>query len=394
MHACPPVNAHEIDHALAALAAGRAVVLVDDTDDAREGSLVFAAEMATPELMASAVRRTFGYIRVALRGTDCDRLKLPLMYSDRDGGSTTGHTVAVDAVAGTTGISATERAHTARLLADPGSGPDDFTRPGHVVPVRTEDGGVLSRLRASESAVDLARLAGLRPAAVLCEIVSECVDGEVAHGDEPAAFAVKYGLALVTVTELAAYRQRVERHVMRMAELPIPVQLSGFRAIVYGSTVDDVERIAFVHGELGAGHEVLVHEHVEHPGGDLLGSAQCACSARLAAAMAEIIAAGSGVVVYHRPHTGHPGSVSNERSGASRPERRCASLQAERNPSASGQILSDLGIRSIRIFHDETTVSDVLAANGPPIVGRIPLPARDSGGQSTALHTPSGAEYR
>lgn len=379
MHTCCPVNEQQTARAISELAAGRAVVLVDDTNPAGEASLVFAAEMATPELMAFAVRRTFGYIRVALSGPDCDRLKLPLMYSDRDGRSTDAHTVTVDAVRGTTGISATERAHTARLLSDPDAGAEDFTRPGHVVPVRTDDGGVLRRQRTGESAVDLARLAGLRPAAVLCEIVSEVLDGDVAHGGEPAAFAAKYELALVTITELVAYRQQIEHHVMRMAELQIPVQLSGFRAVVYGSTADDVERIAFIRGELGSGRDVLVYEHVEHLAMDVFGSVRCVCSARLSAAMADIVAADRGVVIYHRPYAGRGTDTSPEAFARPGPDAQCASLQSIRSPGASAQILSDLGVRSVRVLVDELAPAYELEPGGPEIAGRLPLGRHGTG---------------
>lgn len=390
MHTCCPVDEQRIVHAITKLAAGQAVVLVDDTNPAGEGSLVFAAEMAIPELMTFAVRRTFGYIRVALRGSECDRLKLPLMYPDRDGRSTDSHTVTVDAAQGSTGISATERAHTARLLADPRANAQDFTRPGHVVPIRADDGGVLSRPRTGEAAVDLARLAGLRPAAVLCELVSEILDGDVAHDGEPATFAAKYGLAIVTITELAAYRQRIERHVTRMAELQIPVQLSGFRAVVYGSTADDVERIAFIRGDLGDGQNILVYEHVEHLAMDVFGSARCVCLARLSAAMSDIVAADRGVVIYHRPYAGRGTDTPHEllawaspdaRPGPDaqpRPDAQCASLQSILIPGASAQILSDLGVRSVWMLVDDFAPACDLEG-GPSVAGRLPLGLQGTG---------------
>lgn len=345
-----PDNRKLILRAADDLAAGKAVVLVDDTNESAEGTLVFAAEMATSDLMAFAVRRTFGYIRVALHGADCDRLGLPLMYSDdRDDRSVTAHTVTVDAAIGTTGISATDRATTARMLADVHTGPGDFTRPGHVVPTRVDENGVLSQLRPSEAAVDLSRIARLRPAAVLCEIVSEEVDGEVAHHHELAVFAAKYDLTLVTISELVAYRQQCEQQVTRVAELRIPVRLDGFHAVVYGSRVDDIERIAFVHGALGTGHDVLVHEHVEHRLESVAGAAPCPCSQRLDSAMAIIAEAGSGVVIYHRPSTSHSQTPLKQPLS----DDPCESGRSARNPVVSAQILADLGVHSVRLLVDE-----------------------------------------
>ena len=208
-----------IDRAIADVASGRPVIVVDDEERENEGDLIFAAARATPELLAFTVRYTSGYVCVALTGDDCDRLDLPPMFHTNQDKRGTAYTVTVDAREGvTTGISAADRAHTIRLLADPDSKSVDFARPGHVVPLRAKEGGVLRRPGHTEASVDLARLAGLPPAGVLCEIVSSKDDGEMARRDELEVFAAEHDLALITIADLIAYRRRFEKQVERVAE--------------------------------------------------------------------------------------------------------------------------------------------------------------------------------
>ena len=222
-------------------------MVVDDEDRENEGDLIFAAEMATPELIAFMVRYTSGYICVPLPRAEADRLDLPPMFRTNQDRRGTAYTVTVDAREGvSTGISATDRAHTIRLLADPTSTPADFTRPGHVVPLRAKEGGVLRRPGHTEAAVDLAVLAGLRPAGVLCEIVSEKDPSGMARAEELRVFADEHGLALISIADLIAYRRRRERLVERVAEADVPLEQGVFRAIGYRSTYDAREHIAFV----------------------------------------------------------------------------------------------------------------------------------------------------
>src|SRR5437764_6688343 len=243
-----------VERAIEDIAAGKPVVVVDDADRENEGDLIFAAEMATPELVAFMVRYTSGYICVPLTIEDCDRLELPPMYHTNQDKRGTAYTVSVDAREGvTTGISAHDRAHTMRLLADATSNAADFTRPGHVVPLRAKEGGVLRRPGHTEAAVDLCRLAGLRPAGVLCEIVSEKDVEDMARLDELGVFAAEHGLALVSIADLIAYRRRTERHVERMAASRIPTPHGDFRAVGYRNVLDGSEHIALVKGDIGDG---------------------------------------------------------------------------------------------------------------------------------------------
>jgi 3,4-dihydroxy 2-butanone 4-phosphate synthase/GTP cyclohydrolase II len=208
-----------VERAVADIAAGRAVVVIDDEDRENEGDLIFAAEKATPELVAFMVRYTSGYLCVPLEGAICDRLGLLPMYAVNQDKHGTAYTVTVDARVGVgTGISASDRATTMRLLADPSSGIDDFTKPGHVVPLRAKDGGVLRRPGHTEAAVDLARMAGLQPAGAICEIVSQKDEGAMAQTDELRIFADEHGLALISIADLIEYRRKHEKHVERVAD--------------------------------------------------------------------------------------------------------------------------------------------------------------------------------
>src|SRR5947208_14207868 len=236
-----------IERAILDIAAGKAVVVTDDADRENEGDLIFAAEMASPELVSFMVRYTSGYICVPLEEADCDRLDLPPMYHTNQDRRGTAYTVTVDARDGvSTGISASDRAHTIRLLADPDTKPTDFTRPGHVVPLRAKEGGVLRRPGHTEAAIDLARMAGLRPAGVLCEIVSQKDEGDMARRDELEVFAAEHDLALISIADLIAHRRHTESQVQRMAEARIPTPHGQFRAVGYPSLIDGTEHIALI----------------------------------------------------------------------------------------------------------------------------------------------------
>ncbi len=375
-----------IEQAIKEIAAGRPVIVVDDEDRENEGDLIFAAEHATPELVAFMVRYTSGYICVPLTGEDCDRLQLPPMYHTNQDRRRTAYTVTVDAREGvTTGISAADRARTIRLLADPDAQPTDFTRPGHVAPLRARDGGVLQRAGHTEAAVDLARLAGLRPAAVLCEIVSERDGTQMARRDELEVFAAEHGLILITIADLIAYRRRHERHVERVAEARIPTAVGEFRAVGYRSRFDPGEHLALVYGEIGDGHDVLVRVHSECLTGDVFGSLRCDCGPQLQAAMARVAAEGRGVVVYLRGHEG--------RGIGLLPKLRAYRLQDEgldtvdanlelglpvdaRDYGLGAQILLDLGVQSVRLLTNNPGKRTALEEYGLRVRGREPLPVR------------------
>ncbi len=375
-----------IDRAIADVAAGRPVIVVDDEDRENEGDLIFAAARATPELLAFTVRYTSGYICVALTGEDCDRLDLPPMYHTNQDKRGTAYTVTVDAREGvTTGISAADRARTIRLLADPDAKSVDFVRPGHVVPLRAKQGGVLRRPGHTEAGVDLARMAGLPPAGALCEIVSAKDDGEMARREELEVFAAEHDLALITIADLIAYRRRFEKQVERVAQARIPTVHGEFTAIGFDSLLDGIEHIALVAGEIGDGTDVLVRVHSECLTGDVLGSLRCDCGPQLDAALAAVAAEGRGVVLYMRGHEGRGIGLMHklqayqlQDAGADTVDANLAlGMPADARDYGTGsQILVDLGVRSMRLLTNNPAKRAGLEGYGLTITGRVPLPTR------------------
>jgi 3,4-dihydroxy 2-butanone 4-phosphate synthase/GTP cyclohydrolase II len=285
--------------ALAAIGAGRPVVVVDDVDRENEGDLIFAATTATPELVAFTVRHTSGFVCVALPGETCDRLGLATMHHDNEDRYRTAYQVTVDLRGTGTGISSAARAATIAALGSPTSAAADFTRPGHVVPLRARPGGVLARRGHTEAALDLARLAGLPAAGAICEIVSEDRPGEMARGAELERFAEEHDLVLISVTDLVSFRRRTEPQVRRVVETSLPTEHGRFTAIGYASELGAAEHVALVAGP--ADPTVPVHLHVECLSGDVLRSTGCACRRDLDEAMARFAADSRGIVVYLRP---------------------------------------------------------------------------------------------
>ncbi|MGH3671295.1 MAG: bifunctional 3,4-dihydroxy-2-butanone-4-phosphate synthase/GTP cyclohydrolase II [Pseudonocardiaceae bacterium] len=375
-----------IDRAVADVAAGRPVIVIDDEDRENEGDLIFAAARATPELLAFTVRYTSGYICVALTGEDCDRLDLPPMYHVNQDKRGTAYTVTVDARAGvSTGISAADRARTIRLLADPDAKSVDFVRPGHVVPLRAKEGGVLRRPGHTEAGVDLARMAGLAPAGALCEIVSAKEDGEMARREELEVFAAEHDLTLITIADLIAYRRRYEKQVERVAEARIPTRHGDFRAIGFDSLLDGLEHIALVRGEIGEGADVLVRMHSECLTGDIFGSLRCDCGTQLDAALAAVAAEDRGVVVYIRGHEGRGIGLMHKLQAYQLQEAGADTVDANlalgmpadaRDYGTGAQILLELGVRSMRLLTNNPTKRAALEGYGLEIVDRVPLPVR------------------
>ncbi len=297
------VRLDSVERAIADIAAGRAVVVVDDEDRENEGDLIFAASKATPELMGFTVRHSSGVICAPMPAAMLDRLEIPLMTPHNRDKLRTAYTISVDARDGvSTGISAHDRAHTVRVLADSATEPWELTRPGHVFPLRYREGGVLVRRGHTEAAVDLARLAGLTPAGVLVEIVND--DGTMKRGPELREFADEHGLAMISIDALVRHRRRHENLVERVAETRLPTRHGDFTAYGYRVTVDGSEHIALVHGDLGGPEPVLTRVHSECLTGDVLGSARCDCGPQLDEALERVVAEGRGVVVYLRGHEG------------------------------------------------------------------------------------------
>ncbi|WP_017975963.1 bifunctional 3,4-dihydroxy-2-butanone-4-phosphate synthase/GTP cyclohydrolase II [Actinopolyspora halophila] len=387
----------DIDRALADIAAGRPVVVVDDEDRENEGDLIFAAEKATPELLAFMVRYTSGYVCAALTGQDCDRLDLPPMYHANQDLHGTAYTVTVDAANGvSTGISAADRARTINVLAAENSVAADLNRPGHVVPLRAREGGVLRRSGHTEAAVDLARIAGLRSAGVLCEIVSEKSEGEMAKRDELEVFASEHDLALITIADLIAYRRRFEKQVQLVAEARIPTEHGTFRTFGYDSLLDGIEHLALVYGEIGDGEDILVRVHSECLTGDVLGSLRCDCGPQLDAALAKVAEAGRGVVLYMRGHEGRGIGLMHKLQAYQLQDAGADTVDANlelgmavdgRDYGQGAQILADLGIRSMRLLTNNPDKRIGLESYGLRIVGREPLPVRPNAENLRYLRT-------
>ncbi|HEU0192025.1 MAG TPA: bifunctional 3,4-dihydroxy-2-butanone-4-phosphate synthase/GTP cyclohydrolase II [Mycobacterium sp.] len=375
-----------VERAVADIAAGKAVVVIDDEDRENEGDLIFAAEKATPELVAFMVRYTSGYLCVPLDGAICDRLGLLPMYALNQDKHGTAYTVTVDARDNVgTGISASDRATTMRLLADPGSVADDFTRPGHVVPLRAKDGGVLRRPGHTEAAVDLARMAGLQPAGAICEIVSQKDEGAMAQTDELRTFADEHGLALISIADMIEYRRKHEKHVQRVAEARIPTGHGEFRAIGYASIYEDVEHVALVRGEIGDGDDVLVRVHSECLTGDVFGSRRCDCGPQLDAAMAMVAQEGRGVVLYMRGHEGRGIGLMHKLQAYQLQDAGHDTVDANlklglpadaRDYGTGAQILADLGVRSMRLLTNNPAKRVGLDGYGLHIIERVALPVR------------------
>ncbi|MFC0039372.1 bifunctional 3,4-dihydroxy-2-butanone-4-phosphate synthase/GTP cyclohydrolase II [Actinomadura rayongensis] len=371
-----------IETAVAAIAAGQPVVVVDDEDRENEGDIIFAASAATPELLAFTIRYTSGVICVPMTGDDLDRLQIPLMTAQNADKMRTAYTVSVDAAADvSTGISAADRANTIRKLADAASVPGDFTRPGHIFPLRYREGGVLRRRGHTEAAVDLARLAGLPPAGVLAEVVND--DGTMARLPELQVFAKEHGLALISVEQLAEYRRRTEPTVTRVVETRLPNRYGEWRAVGFSGVVDDGEHVALVLGDLGAGDDVLVRVHSECLTGDVLHSARCDCGAQLDAAMERIAAEGRGAVVYLRGHEGRGiGLLAKLRAYALQDDG-ADTVDANvelglpvdaREYSNAAHILRDLGVRSVRLLTNNPDKIAALTGLGIDVRGREAMP--------------------
>ncbi|WP_067691751.1 bifunctional 3,4-dihydroxy-2-butanone-4-phosphate synthase/GTP cyclohydrolase II [Nocardia jejuensis] len=378
-----------IERAVADIAAGKAVVVVDDEGRENEGDLIFAAEKATPELVAFMIRYTSGYICVPLTGDDCDRLGLPPMFAVNQDKHGTAYTVSVDAREGiSTGISAADRATTMRVLADRQAKSDDLTRPGHVVPLRAKDGGVLRRPGHTEAAVDLARMAGLSPAGVICEIVSQKNEGDMARTEELRVFADEHDLAFISIAQMITWRRRNEKHVERVAEAKLPTEYGDFKAIGYKSDYDDSEHVALVMGDVAGanGVDVLVRVHSECLTGDVFGSLRCDCGPQLNAAMQMVSDEGRGVVLYMRGHEGRGiGLMHKLQAYQVQDELDLDTYDANikigqpadaRDYGTGAQILADLGITSMRLLTNNPDKRAGLEGYGLSITERVAMPLR------------------
>jgi 3,4-dihydroxy 2-butanone 4-phosphate synthase/GTP cyclohydrolase II len=377
-----PVAFSKVEEAIEAIARLGMVVVVDDEDRENEGDLVMAAEAATPETIAFYLAHTSGVICVPLTPQRADDLGLPLMVSENTESQRTAFTVSVDARGTTTtGISAADRAATIRALVDPATGPSDLNRPGHIFPLRYRTGGVLKRGGHTEATVDLARAAGLTPAGVLCEIVSED-KSSMARLDELERFARSHGLPLISIADLIRWRRRTEKLVRQVAEARIPTSAGDWRAVVYESVLDGDQHLALVKGEVGP--DLLVRVHSECLTGDVFGSMRCDCGPQLRTAMERIEQEGRGVVIYLRGHEGRGIGLAHKIRAYRLQEEGHDTVDANlalglpvdsREYGIGSQILVDLGVTSMRLMTNNPAKYGGIEGFGLEILGRVPLQA-------------------
>jgi 3,4-dihydroxy 2-butanone 4-phosphate synthase/GTP cyclohydrolase II len=344
--------------------AGRMLVIVDDEDRENEGDLTIAAERVTPEVINFMAKHARGLICLSLTAEICDTLHLPQMSSRNTSRLGTAFTESIEAAEGvTTGISAADRARTIQVAIDPASKPSDLVRPGHVFPLRAREGGVLVRAGQTEAVVDLARLAGLRPGGVICEIMND--DGSMARVPQLKEFCARHGLKMISVADLIRYRLQNERFVQRQSEGCLRTEFGDFKTIVYASTIVPEMHLALVHGEIVGREEVLVRMHSHCTYGDVFGSVECQCQKVLRKSLQLIAAEGAGVLVYL--HQTGPG-FRNHSFGTPDGQKR---LQHESGIGA--QILSDLGLHTIRLLTNHPRKVVGLDAYGIEIVEQVPL---------------------
>lgn len=389
------VRLDSIPEAIAAIRDGKSIVVIDDEDRENEGDLIYAASKATPELAAFMIRYTSGYICVGMSGELLDRLSLPPMTAVNEDRKGTAYAVSVDAkdVAGT-GISAVDRAHTIRVLADSATEPYELTRPGHVMPLRAVKGGVLRRPGHTEASVDLTTLAGLTGAGALCELVND--DGTMMRAPRCREFADQHGLLLISIADLIKYRRQHESQVTKVAEVALPTEHGDFRAVGYRSEIDGTEHVALMCGEIGNGEDVLVRVHSECLTGDVFGSLRCDCGPQLHTAMSRVAQEGRGVVLYVKGHEGRGIGLLDKMRAYELQERGLDTVDANlslglpsdaRDYGTGAQILSDLGIKSMRLLTNNPTKRAGLEGYGLTIIERVPLVVEENSHNSVYMST-------